>query len=46
MARTYLTLPNYTNALSRSGRTRLARETESWTRLSAAITQIVQLTRA
>ena len=33
-------------ALSRSGRTRLARETESWTRLSAAITQIVQLTRA
>ena len=33
-------------ALSRAGRTRLARETESWTRLSAAITQVVQLTRA
>jgi transcriptional regulator len=33
-------------ALSRAGRTRLAKETESWTRLSAAITQVVQLTRA
>ena len=33
-------------ALSRAGRTRLARETENWTRLSAAITQVVQLTRA
>jgi transcriptional regulator len=33
-------------ALSRAGRKRLAEETESWTRLSAAITQVVQLTRA
>jgi DNA-binding PadR family transcriptional regulator len=33
-------------ALSRPGRRRLAEETESWTRLSAAITQVVQLTRA
>ena len=33
-------------ALSRAGRARLAKETESWTRLSAAITQVVQLTRA
>ena len=33
-------------ALSRAGRIRLAKETESWTRLSAAITQVVRLTRA
>ena len=33
-------------ALSRAGRKRLAEETESWARLSAAITQVVQLTRA
>ena len=33
-------------ALSRAGRTRLARETEQWERLSAAITTVVQLTRA
>ena len=33
-------------ALSRAGKARLARETEQWTRLSAAITTVVQLTRA
>ena len=33
-------------ALSRAGKTRLAQETESWARLSAAIAQVVQLTRA
>ena len=33
-------------ALSRAGKTRLARETEQWERLSAAITTVVQLTRA
>jgi PadR family transcriptional regulator, regulatory protein PadR len=33
-------------ALSRAGKARLTKETESWARLSAAITQVVQLTRA
>jgi PadR family transcriptional regulator PadR len=33
-------------ALSRAGRRRLEQETESWTRLSAAITHVVNLTRA
>ena len=33
-------------ALSRAGKRRLAEETESWSRLSAAISHVVQLTRA
>jgi transcriptional regulator len=33
-------------ALSRAGKRRLTEETESWARLSAAISHVVQLTRA
>lgn len=33
-------------ALSRAGRRQLEKETENWARLSAAITQVVNLTRA